>query len=128
MKLRRNLNQAGSGGADYAPEVRIVHFAIHRRRAVELRVVEDIESFYPDIERLEFADPNGFAEFDIEIFDSRTMEEAPGSIAQLSQSLGSEEAGVERGLAVARVRIDLKRSGGHLRRVQQFVIYAVAER
>lgn len=128
MKLCRYLNQARSGRADYASEVGIVDFAIHRRRSVELRVVENIESFYPDIERLEFGDPNSFVELDVEILNSRTMEKTPESIPQLAQSLGSKQAGIERGLAVARVRIELEGSGRPLRRVQQFIVHAIAER
>jgi len=128
MKLRCQLDQAWSSCTDYASEVRIVDFAIHRRRAIELRVVEDVEGFHPDIQQLEFCDSNSLTELDVEILNSRTMEKAPGRVAQLAKRLRREEAGIKRGLAIARVGVDLKRAGRHLRRVQQFVVYAIAER
>jgi hypothetical protein len=103
MKLRGHLNQPRRSCTDDAPEVRVVDFAIHRRRAIELRVVEEIERFGANVYRREFRDPNRLAELYLEVLNPGAVEEAPGRIAQLSQRVWSEEAGIERRLTVARV-------------------------
>ena len=52
MELHRHLNQPRRGRADHVSEVGIVDLAVHRGRTVKLRVVEDVERFDADIERL----------------------------------------------------------------------------
>lgn len=100
MKLRGHLNQPRRSCTDDAPEVRVVDFAIHRRRAIELRVVEEIERFGANVYRREFRDPNRLAELYLEVLNPGAVEEAPGRIAQLSQRVWSEEAGIERRLTL----------------------------
>src|ERR1700728_3659418 len=128
MELDRQLNQPGSGRADYPSEVRIVDFSVHRGGTVKLCVVEYVESFHPDIARFRFCETHRFADLHIEVRNAWAVKETPGRVTQLSKCLRREESGVEFRPAIAGIRIDLERTLRELRGIQQFIIDAVAQR
>jgi hypothetical protein len=53
-ELGSNLNQPWAGRADDLPEVGAADVAVHRRRAIELGVVEDVECLKPQFHRMGF--------------------------------------------------------------------------
>jgi hypothetical protein len=50
-EFRGQLNQARRRGADHMSKIGIIYFAVHRRSAVELRVIEHIEGLQPEFKR-----------------------------------------------------------------------------
>src|ERR1700691_636720 len=56
------------------------------------------------------------------------IKEAPRRISQLTQRFRSEKSNVKSRLAVSWIGVDLERTGRNLRRIEQLVVHAVAER
>src|SRR5580704_2281881 len=104
------LNQTRSRRAEDLSEIRVVHFAVDRRRPVELGMVKHVERFEAKVEGFRFGQSQGFGKCHVEILDSRAVEKSPGHIPQLPKGLGAEGRGVERGAAISRIGVDIQRA------------------
>ncbi len=123
------MNQAGGCGADDLAEVvRVFDLSVHGSWAVELRVVEGVEGFEAKLEGSRVGEAEIFLEGHVEVVNSRAVEDATFGIAELAQVFFRKESGVECGAPVSAVGVDLERTWEVLRRVEEIVVCAVAER
>ncbi len=128
LEFHRELHQSGRRCADYGAEIRIVDFAVDRGRSVKLRMIENVEIFEPDIERLGLGETHRLADLDVEVLDPRPVEKPPRRIAELTQRFGSEPRGVKGRPAISRIGVDLEWPRRDLRRVEQLIVDSVAQR
>src|SRR5476649_1701212 len=91
-------------------------------------MIEEVESFKPNIQYQCVTKPNALLQSHIVVVDPRTMEESTFGISQLTLRLFGEETGVECGEAVTSVGVDLDISRCELRSIQQVIVYTVAQR
>ena len=68
----------------------VVHICVYRCGAVELRVIEDVERFTAEFDRLRLRDLQHLAQRHVEIVDSWSVEKPVRRMAQLSERLGRE--------------------------------------
>src|SRR5579875_2499704 len=95
LEFRRELNQPGRRGAHHLPEQRIVEVAIHRRRSEKLRVVEEVEGFHAELQRLGLSKCYVSLHDQIRVEHARSREKSPPSIAHGAESVRFECAGIE---------------------------------
>src|SRR5208283_405964 len=94
---------------------------------VELRVVENIECFQPELQRLRFSQPQVLLKRHVKVADSRSVEESSPGGADLAQCREGEERGVKCRPSVARVGVDRKIARGEVWRVHAVVVDAVGD-
>src|ERR1700722_11114774 len=106
----------------------VVDLAIHRSGPVELGVVEGIERLCAELKRLALGQMHILSDRQIEVFDTRSMKDATLGVAQSSAGFYRKQRSVECRFATAAVGIGLERPRKILRRVEQIIIDAVAQR
>src|SRR5437868_5180098 len=124
VELRRNLNKPGRRrGLDFS-ERRAHDVAVDGARAVELRMVEDVERLEAQLEVPLLIEGHAFDEREIEVLDAGTVEKAPWRVAELAERRQAEAVGVER-RPLRRIVIDLQvATGSVIRRVDEVVVDA----
>jgi hypothetical protein len=75
------LHQARRCGCDNTPKIGVVHMPIYSRRPVELRVIEAVESFDPELKGIGFGQAESLLDSEVEVLNSRTIERAALGIA-----------------------------------------------
>jgi len=78
---------------------------------MELSVIEDMERFHADVQRLGFRKTDRLAQLQVEVLDAGTLKEAAGRVAKLSQRFRNQNAGVKYRLAVAKSLVEIERAG-----------------
>src|SRR5271163_3492828 len=91
-------------------------------------MVENVECLETELQRLGFSERNALQQRHVVIVDPRTVEETALGVARLSEGLETEQAGVEIGLAVARIVVQREVPGNVLRFVDAIVVDAVGLR
>src|SRR5208282_123088 len=125
-KLEGCLHQPRRGGADDLAECgSIVDVAVYRSWAEELRVIENVERLQAEFQLLRFRQRHGLHQGHIVVIESGTVEEAAPGVSRRAQRLQSEKRRIEIRLPVARIGIQIERSGRVLRFVNSVVIDAV---
>src|ERR1700689_3253536 len=109
-ELHRRLHQPRSGRAHDLSKRRTVDVAVYCGRPLKLGVVEDVESFEPKLQRPGLLQRHALEQSHIVIVDARAVEESALGVAGLSQRLQTEKAGIEIGLSVARIVIQIERA------------------
>src|SRR3954463_8547000 len=125
--LHPDLHETGRRGTHDLAERRARNVAVHRRRAVELRVVEDVERLDANLRHALGPESHALDERQVGIVDTRTMEEPARRVPQLTQRRQLELARIEGG-ALPRIVVDLQVAAEIVRRIEQIVVDAVAER
>src|SRR5277367_2301916 len=80
-QLRRDLEQARSGGAHHLAKGTAADVSIHRTWAVKLRVVEGVETLQAKLERFRFGELPVLLDRQIVIIDSRPGEQPAAAVA-----------------------------------------------
>src|ERR1700676_267007 len=93
----------------YPSECWAVHIAVHGPITEELCMVEGIEGFEAQLQRLSFGEPRHFTQHGVEIFNARSIEEAARRSTGSAERIGLEQAGVERRKPISRIVIDFQR-------------------
>ena len=78
------LDEAGAPPNDVA-EGRTRDIAVDRTGAIELRMIEHVESLEPQLEAPRLAEPQTLDQREVEVLDAGAIEEAPRRIAELSE-------------------------------------------
>ena len=78
IDLCRQLHQPWRRGADDLAECRVADIAVHGRRPVELSVVEDVERFQPELQRLRLRQAYALRQRHIEVLDTWAVKKPPG--------------------------------------------------
>src|ERR1700730_11346391 len=89
--FERHLSEAWRRGFQHVSERRTANVSVHRAVRVELCVVERVEGFETELERLGFCKFCDFMESDVEIVNTRPVEEAPLGVPLCPQSIRSEQ-------------------------------------
>src|SRR5208282_2161766 len=124
----RSLHQPGSSRTHDVSERCAIDVAVHRSRSVELGVVENVKSLETELQRLGLTERNALQQRHVVVVDAWAVEETPLGVARLSQGLETEKAGIEIGLAVARVAVQSERTRSVLWLVDAIVVDAVGLR
>jgi hypothetical protein len=121
------LEDSRRRGTHNSPEQGATDIAIYGRWSEELRVVESVERFQPDLKGFGFGEPDVLEECQVEIVDPRAVEEAPRGAAKLTQGWETEERGVECCSSIAWIRVDLQITGSEIRRIHAIVIDPIGD-
>src|SRR5271165_1995384 len=124
-ELYRGLHQTRCCCADHLPEGRAIDIAVHGCRSVELRVVEGVESLETELKRLGFGKRNALQQGDVVVIDPRAVKETALGVAGLPEGLKTEKAGIEKGLAVARIVVQFECARSVLRLIDAVVVHAI---
>src|SRR5580693_6678300 len=94
-----------------------VDVSVHGVGPEKLRMIECVKRLKANLQRSRFAEACKFVERHVVVVHPRPVEGPPRRIALRAQRIRAEERSVEVRLAVARVPIDLKVAGSHIRQV-----------
>src|SRR4051812_21182155 len=108
-KLQSGLNEAWGSSLHNRSEQRAVDIALNRRRAEELRVVEDVESLQPELRALLFCDPEILQQREIRIELSRAIERSPRRVARRAERALRECLGIEVGQRITGISVETER-------------------
>src|SRR5580692_9722475 len=114
-ELRTQLNQAGRGGADNLAEGRTADVAVNRLRPEELGVVENVERFDAELERLRFGQSQVLEQRHIEVLHAGTVEIAARGVARRTERVIAEQRRIEIGPGVSGIRVQIQRTGRDIR-------------
>src|SRR5262249_44465240 len=127
-ELRRQLKEPRRRRRLDVAERRARDVAVDRTPAVELRGIEEVEHFEPDLEGAPLVQRHALDQREIDVLDAGPVEKPPGRVAELTERRQAEAGRVEGG-AVPRIAIELQIAARCVvRRVNEVVVDAVAER
>src|ERR1700730_8808788 len=89
-EFRGDLNESRWRGADNAAKGAAGDIAVDRSGAIELRVIEHIERFHAKLQRSGTGQSQVLDHAQVNVFDSRTVEEAPRRVAALTERRQAE--------------------------------------
>src|SRR5208283_1490028 len=110
QKFCADLNESRRRRTHDLPKRRAVDIPIDRLRSKKLRVVECIERFDSELQRLSFGQTEIFQQRQIEVVYSRPVEESPPGRSWSSQRILAELQCVEIGSAISGIMIKIKRA------------------
>src|ERR1019366_5644015 len=87
----RKLNQSGRICVYDLSETYAADVAIHCCRSKELRVIESVEDFHPELQGLRFCQPQLSLQGAVKVVHSRSIEESPPGVTQLSERRNTKE-------------------------------------
>src|SRR5215472_105562 len=90
-------------------------------------MIENIEGFHAQIERLGFSKVDGLGQLQIKVFDSWTVEKAAWRVSRLTQPFWLQDAGVKYRLAVARIGMNVNSAGKEFGSIQEIVVDAITQ-
>src|SRR5579883_2794228 len=95
---------------------------------VELCMIQRVEGFQAKLQGFGFRQAQIFQKGKVEVLDSRAVEKAPGSGAELTQARQTEECRVERRFTVTWIRINFQIPWSEIRCVHGIIIDPVRNR
>src|SRR5208282_670986 len=102
-KFNRQLSQSGSRCTHHLPECGTPDVAVDCRGAIELRMVEDIETLKPELQGLRFSQRQVLEKCHVVIVHPRPVKKAPFGRARRPQGVFAELRGIEIRMSVARI-------------------------
>src|SRR5258706_5834995 len=85
INFHRKLNQSRRRCAHDCAKRGIADIAVYGSRSVELRVIENIEGFESELERLRFIQTHGLGQGQVEVINAGTVEESSPGHAEIAQ-------------------------------------------
>lgn len=126
-KLQRKLHQARCICVDNLAECRVVDVAIHRVRTEELSVIKRVERLHAEFQYSGFGEMSLLQPCDVPIVHSQPVKQAPRCIYGRTQRGQAEECGIEVGLTVSGVTVQLQIARRNIQIGESVVIHSVGE-
>ena len=103
----------------------IVDVSIDGAASIKLRVIEGIERFEAEFERLAFAQLGDLVKGHVPIINAGSVERPACRVSLRAERIRTEQRGVEVGLSVSRVVIDFQVSGSNVGTIDAHGVDAV---
>src|SRR5713226_3351083 len=95
------------GSVHYSTEEMTVNVAVDGHGPEELRLIEDVESFQPKLQRFCFRQVDISHQREIGVEHPRPVEEPARGVARRTQGIDGKQRGIEIRLAIRRIRFEV---------------------
>src|SRR5580658_3116371 len=124
-ELCAQLHQTRRRGADDLAKGRTGDISVDGLRSEELGVIEDIECLDSELQGFGFGQTQILQQRHVVVVHSGSIKESPRGSAKRSEGIFAEERGVEIGLPIAGIVVEIERASGIVRFVDTKVVDAV---